>query len=108
MSVKNITDDSFEKDVLESNKPVLVDFWAPWCQPCKMLSPIIDEIAKDMPEITVAKINIDENSNTPGQYGVRGIPTLLLFKQGSLAGTQVGQLSKTDLAGFIEEHLKDD
>lgn len=108
MSVKDISDDSFEKDVLQSDKPVLVDFWAPWCQPCKMLSPIIDDIANDMPEITVAKINIDDNSATPGQYGVRGIPTLMLFKGGTLVGTQVGQSSKTDLVQFIQEHLKDD
>jgi thioredoxin 1 len=105
-NIVEITDDSFENDVLKSSKAVLVDFWAPWCGPCKQIAPILDEIAGDMAEnLTIAKINIDDNPNTPGKYGVRGIPTLMLFRDGNVQGTKVGAISKPKLAEFIEEHL---
>lgn len=93
--IVQLSDESFESDVLNSDKPVLVDFWAEWCGPCKMIAPILDEIANDFGDrITVGKLNVDHNNQTPPKYGIRGIPTLLLFKNGEVAGTKVGALSK--------------
>jgi len=101
-----ITDDSFAAEVLQSEQPVLVDYWAEWCGPCKMIAPILDEIAKDYAgRLKVAKLNIDDNQNTPASYGVRGIPTLMLFKNGNVEATKVGALSKSQLASFIDSHL---
>jgi thioredoxin len=102
----HVTDDSFEEDVLKAPGAVLIDFWAPWCGPCKQIAPILDEIAEEKQgEITIAKINIDDNPNTPGKYGVRGIPTLMLFRGGNVQGTKVGAVSKGKLVEFIDEHL---
>ena len=104
--ITHVSDDSFESDVLKASGPVLVDFWAPWCGPCKQIAPILDEIAEEMSDkITIAKINIDDNPNTPGKYGVRGIPTLMLFRDGNVQGTKVGAISKGKLVEMIEEHL---
>ena len=103
MTTTNVTDTSFKEDVLDSSGLVLVDFWAEWCGPCKQISPALDEISQEMGEaLTIAKINIDENPNTPTKYGVRGIPTLMLFKDGEIAGTKVGASPK----GQIEEWIK--
>ncbi|KFZ30590.1 thioredoxin [Pseudidiomarina salinarum] len=104
--IVQLSDDSFEADVLNSDKPVLVDFWAEWCGPCKMIAPILDDIAKEYGDrITVGKLNVDHNNQTPPKYGIRGIPTLLLFKNGEVAGTKVGALSKAQLVEFIDQHL---
>lgn len=104
--VLKTTDADFEKDVLNAAEPVLVDFWAEWCQPCKMISPIVAEIAADYKgRLKVAEVNVDDNSETPAKYGVRGIPSLLIFKGGNVVGTKVGALSKSQLAAFIDEHL---
>jgi thioredoxin 1 len=101
-----VTDDSFAADVLQSQQPVLVDYWAEWCGPCKMIAPILDEIAKEYAgRLKVAKLNIDDNQETPASYGVRGIPTLMLFKNGNIEATKVGALSKSQLAAFIDSHL---
>lgn len=101
-----VTDNSFEKEVLKSDVPVLVDFWAEWCGPCKMIGPILEEVAKERKgKLTIAKINIDENSETPVKYNVLGIPTLILFKQGKVEATKVGALTKTQLSAFLDEHL---
>ena len=101
-----VTDDSFAADVLQSQQPVLVDYWAEWCGPCKMIAPILDEIAKEYAgRLKVAKLNIDDNQETPASYGVRGIPTLMLFKNGSIEATKVGALSKSQLAAFIDSNL---
>ena len=98
MATINITDASFEEDVLKSDKPVVLDFWAPWCGPCKMIGPSLEEISDEMADkITVAKINIDENPTTPTKFGVRGIPTMLVFKNGEAAATKVGAVSKLSL-----------
>ena len=105
-SIKHVTDDSFESDVLQSGKPVLVDYWAEWCGPCKMIAPILDEVARDYGDrLQVAKMNVDENSQVPGKLGIRGIPTLMLFKDGELVATKVGALPKAQLTAFIDSHL---
>ena len=104
--IKHVTDDSFADDVAKSDKPVLVDFWAEWCGPCKMIAPILDEVAKDYGErVQVAKMNVDENRDVPAKFGIRGIPTLMLFKDGQLAATKVGALSKAQLTAFLDGHL---
>jgi thioredoxin 1 len=100
------TDANFETEVLKSSEPVLVDFWAEWCGPCKMLSPIVDEISNDLKgRVKVVKVNIDENPHTPTKYGVRGIPTLMLFKDGNLAATKVGAMPKAQLTQWVESQL---
>lgn len=105
-NIIHVSDESFESDVLKAPGPVLVDFWAPWCGPCKQIAPILDEVAKEKQGvITIAKINIDDNPNTPGKYGVRGIPTLMLFQNGNVQGTKVGAINKAKLLEFIDEHL---
>lgn len=105
-NTKVITDASFEADVLKSDKPVLVDFWAVWCGPCKMLSPIVDDIATEYADkLVVAKMNVDENPQTPQQFGIRGIPTLLLFKNGQLAAQKVGAMSRAQLKAFIDANV---
>lgn len=102
----HLTDSSFESDVLKAEGPVLVDFWAEWCGPCKMIAPILDDIASEFEgRLTVAKLNIDENPATAPQYGIRGIPTLLLFKDGVVAATKVGALSKSQLKEFLDNSL---
>jgi thioredoxin 1 len=104
--IRSITDHSFEHDVLKSEKPVLIDYWAEWCGPCKMIAPVLEEIAKEYSgRLTVAKLNIDENPVTPPRYGIRGIPTLMLFKNGSVEATKVGAVSKSQLSAFIESHI---
>jgi len=101
-----VTDDSFEGEVLNSEGTVLVDYWADWCGPCKMIAPILDEIAEEYAgRLKVAKLNIDENPNTPPRYGIRGIPTLMLFKNGNVEATKVGAVSKSQLAAFIDSNL---
>lgn len=101
-----LTDSSFETDVLKTEGPILVDFWAEWCGPCKMIAPILDEIAIEYAgKLKIAKLNIDQNPATAPQFGIRGIPTLLLFKKGKVVATKVGALSKTELKGFIDVHL---
>lgn len=104
--IVHVTDDSFEQDVLQSGEPVLVDYWAEWCGPCKMIAPVLDEIAGDYAgKVKVAKLNIDENPNTPPRYGIRGIPTLMLFKDGEVEATKVGAVSKSQLTAFIDSNL---
>jgi len=103
--IVEVTDGNFDSEVLQSELPVLVDYWAEWCGPCKMIAPILDEIAEEYGDkVKVAKLNIDDNQNTPPKYGVRGIPTLMLFKNGSVEGTKVGALSKTQLSAFIDSN----
>ena len=101
-----LSDDSFESDVIQADVPVLVDYWAEWCGPCKMIAPILEEIADEYDgRLTVAKLNIDENSNTPPKYGIRGIPTLMLFKGGEVEATKVGALSKSQLTAFLDSNI---
>ncbi len=103
---KHVSDDSFDADVLNSQNPVLVDFWAEWCGPCHQIAPALEELAEEMRDkVTVAKLNIDENPTTPTKYGVRGIPTLILFKGGEVAATKVGSVPKSQLVQWIEEVL---
>ncbi|POZ61538.1 thioredoxin TrxA [Chromobacterium alticapitis] len=104
--IQHITDDSFEQDVLKADTPVLVDYWAEWCGPCKMIAPILDEVSKEYAgRLKVAKLNIDQNELTPPKFGIRGIPTLMVFKDGQVAGTKVGALSKSQLTAFIDSVL---
>ncbi|MEM6664893.1 MAG: thioredoxin [Pseudomonadota bacterium] len=106
MAASEVSDNTFENDVLKSETPVLVDFWAEWCGPCKQISPALDEIAGEMPDkIKIAKINIDDNMDVPSRYGVRAIPTLMIFKDGELAATQVGVQTKSKLVNWIEETI---
>ena len=104
--IKHVTDDSFGSDVLQSDKPVLVDYWAEWCGPCKMIAPILDEVAKEYEgRLKIAKINVDENQLTPAKFGIRGIPTLMLFKNGAVEATRVGALSKSQLTAFLDSNI---
>lgn len=104
--ILHVSDASFEQDVLKSTTPVLVDFWAEWCGPCKMIAPILNQIAEQYDgRLTVAKVNVDENSSSAAKFGVRGIPTLLLIKNGEVAATKVGALSQVQLSAFIDAHL---
>lgn len=104
--VLQTSDSSFKADVLESSVPVLVDFWAEWCGPCKALTPVLEEVAADFAgKVKIVKVNIDENPKTPSQYGVMSIPTMILFKNGNVEATKVGLLSKSQLAAFIESNL---
>jgi thioredoxin 1 len=104
--IKHISDASFDTDVLQSGQPVLVDYWAEWCGPCKMIAPILDEVAKDYSgRLNVAKMNVDQNREVPAKFGIRGIPTLMIFKGGQLAATKVGALSKAQLTAFIDGNL---
>ncbi|GLR72417.1 thioredoxin TrxA [Agaribacter marinus] len=101
-----LSDEKFEADVINASGPVLVDFWAEWCGPCKMIAPILDEIADEYEgKLTIGKLNVDDNNETPPKYGIRGIPTLLLFKDGGVAATKVGALSKTQLKEFLDENI---
>ncbi|ADC61555.1 MULTISPECIES: thioredoxin TrxA [Allochromatium] len=105
-SIVHVTDDSFEEEVLKSPDPVLVDYWADWCGPCKMIAPVLDEIADEYAgRVKIAKLNIDENPNTPPRYGIRGIPTLMLFRGGEVEATKVGAVSKSQLTAFIDSNL---
>ena len=106
MATKTISDDSFQNDVLSAEGPVLVDFWAEWCGPCKMIGPSLEELSDELGEkVTIAKLNIDEHPNTPAKYGVRGIPTMILFKNGAPAATKVGAAPKSQLKGWLEGEL---
>jgi thioredoxin 1 len=105
-NITHLSDASFEQDVLQSQVPVLVDYWAEWCGPCKMIAPILDEISKEYAgRLKVGKLNIDDNQQTPPKYGIRGIPTLMLFKNGNVEATKVGALSKSQLTAFIDSNL---
>ena len=104
--IKHVSDVSFDKDVLQSDKPVLVDFWAEWCGPCKMFAPVLDDVAKTYEEkLTIAKLDIDANPATPGKYGIRGIPTVILYKAGQVHAQKVGALTKSQLAAFLDSNL---
>ncbi|MCB2098261.1 MAG: thioredoxin [Parvularculaceae bacterium] len=106
MATKPVTDASFQTDVLNADKPVLVDFWAEWCGPCRQIGPALEELSAEFAnDLTIAKINIDENPETPGRLGVRGIPTLMIFKDGKLAATKVGAAPKTALAAWIRSEI---
>ncbi len=104
--ITHITDDTFEAEVLKAEQPVLVDYWAEWCGPCRMIAPILDEIAAEYADrVKVCKLNVDENQNTPPKYGIRGIPTLMLFRNGNVDATKVGAVSKSQLAAFLDSSL---
>ena len=104
--IKHISDSSFEADVLKSGKPVLVDYWAEWCGPCKMIAPILDEVSNTYEgKLQIAKMNVDENRDIPAKFGIRGIPTLMLFKDGELKGTLVGAKPKAEIVAFVNKQL---
>jgi thioredoxin 1 len=104
--IVHLSDDSFETEVLQSSVPVLVDYWAEWCGPCKMIAPVLDEIAQEYEgKIKLAKLNIDDNPSTPPRYGIRGIPTLMIFKDGEVEATKVGAVSKSQLTAFIDSNI---
>lgn len=104
--IKHVTDASFDGDVLQSDLPVLVDYWAEWCGPCRMIAPILEDLSNDYSDrLQIAKMNVDENQQIPARFGIRGIPTLMLFKGGQLVATKVGALPKAQLAAFVDEHL---
>ena len=105
-TILKLTDAEFENQVIKSEIPILVDYWAEWCGPCKMIAPVLEEVALELSgKVLIGKLNVDENSQTPPKYGIRGIPTLMLFKNGEAVGTQVGALSKNDLIKFIEDNI---
>jgi thioredoxin 1 len=105
-NISTITDNSFEKDVIESQLPVLIDFWAPWCGPCKAIAPILEDLAQKYDgKLKIVKLDVDNNPATPPKFGVRGIPTLIIFKDGQVQATQVGLLNKSELASFIDSHI---
>ena len=104
--IKHTSDASFDSDVLQADKPVLVDYWAEWCGPCKSIAPILDEVAKEYDgRLKIAKINVDENQQVPAKFGIRGIPTLMLFKNGNVEATRVGALSKSQLTAFLDSNI---
>ncbi len=106
MSITHVSDKSFEQDVLKADKPVLVDYWAPWCGPCKQIAPILEELSRDYDgRVQIAKIDVDDNPETATRYGIRGIPSLLLYKGGEVIATKVGAVSKSQLAQFLDSHL---
>jgi thioredoxin 1 len=106
VATKTVTDASFQEDVISADQPVLVDFWAEWCGPCRMIAPALEEISREMGEkVTIAKLNIDDNPDAPAKYGVRGIPTMILFKNGQPAATKVGAAPKSALQGWLEQQL---
>ena len=105
-NIIHVSDDSFEQEVLQSDKPVLIDYWAEWCGPCKMIAPVLAELADEYADkVQIAKLNIDDNPTTPPKYGIRGIPTLMLFKNGEVEATKVGAVSKAQLAAFLDENI---
>ncbi len=105
-NIVHVTDDTFDEEVVRSEQPVLVDYWAEWCGPCKMIAPILDEVSGDYEgRLKICKLNIDENPQTPPKFGIRGIPTLMLFKGGAVEATKVGALSKSQLAAFLDSNL---
>ena len=105
-NIIHVSDESFEKEVLQSDQPVLIDYWAEWCGPCKMIAPVLDDIAVEYSDrLIVAKLNIDENPQTPPKYGIRGIPTLMIFKNGQVEATKIGAVSKAQLIAFLDDSL---
>lgn len=106
MTIKQVSNDSFDADVLKAEHPVLVDYWAEWCGPCKLIAPILDEVSRDYGDkLQVAKVNVDENQEIASKYGIRGIPTLMLFRNGAVVATKVGALSKSQLTAFLDNNL---
>ena len=105
MPTKKVTDENFDTEVIKSTKPTIVDFWAEWCGPCKVLGPVIDEVSSEISEVKFTKLNIDENPETAPKYGIRGIPTIMIFKNGELAATNVGVMSKSELTTFIKDNI---
>ncbi len=106
MTIKQVSNDSFDADVLKADNPVLVDYWAEWCGPCKLIAPILDEVSRDYGDkLQVAKVNVDENQEIASKYGIRGIPTLMLFRNGAVVATKVGALSKSQLTAFLDNNL---